>query len=135
MSINTIATSTIIDKATQMTYFSWTPTQNLTGFVSFCWGITRKVTGEFIDGINNGTYNKVGTYNTSSPSSTDLKNAYKLLQTGNAVVNTGHTFLIDTNLTSSSKVYCYEQTPYNAQYTVWTYDQLVAGLYLPFGLK
>lgn len=89
------------------------------GFVSFAWGISKKGTGDFITGIRNGTYSKVGSYNANSPTTAELKEAYKSLQPGNAVGKSGHTFLIAANDAANSKVYVYEQTPFaNADCTL-----------------
>lgn len=113
------------------------------GFVSFAWGLARqsdtgttvrKNTTDFINGIRNGTYKKVGSYNANSPTTTDLKTAYKNLQAGDAVVKSGHTFLIAQNNTSGQYVYAYEQTPSIAVYTKWTYSQMATDRYMPFTL-
>lgn len=101
------------------------------GFVSFCWGISRKTTSDFVNGIKDGTYTKVGTYNADNPTLTSLKTSYRNLSPGNAVVKSGHTFLIASN-DRTSKVYVYEQTPYTAVYTSWTYDDLANAGYMPF---
>jgi hypothetical protein len=101
------------------------------GFVSFCWGISRSNTTDFINRIKSGTYPKVGSYNAASPSTADLKNSYAKMKQGDAVVNSGHTFLIGLN-SSATQVICYEQTPYNAVCSVWTYDSLANGKYMPF---
>lgn len=60
--------------------------------------------------------------------------SYANLQRGDAVASTsqGHMFLVIQNHEvpptgsgmTTSYVTCYEQTPYNAQLTFWTYDQL-----------
>lgn len=102
------------------------------GFVSFAWGISRQTTSSFISGIKNGTYTKVGNYDANNPTSTDLKASYKNLSAGDAVVKNGHTFLIASNDTKNSKVYAYEQTPYVAVYTTWTYDSMANAKYMPF---
>ncbi|AZT89965.1 hypothetical protein ELD05_04470 [Caldicellulosiruptor changbaiensis] len=97
-------------------------------------GISRKITTDFINGIKNGTYKKVGNYNVDNPSTNDLLNSYPNLKMGDAVVNAGHTFLIAANDSKNKKVYAYEQTPYYAQYTCWTYEQMANGKYMPFTL-
>ena len=102
-------------------------------FVSYSMGLSRKNTTNFIDGIKSGLYPKVGSYNASSPSYSDLVNSYKSLQPGDAVVNAAHTFLIDYN--SGSSIYAYEQTPPNAVYTYHSYDDMASGKYLPFSKK
>lgn len=68
--------------------------------------------------------------------------SYADLQKGDAVVtNTSgnHMFLITINFETppsgsdynTSYVVCYEQTPYQAQLTFWTYDQLSKNNYIP----
>lgn len=105
------------------------------GFVSFAMGLSRKTTYDFIAGIKSGTYPKVGSYDANSPSYSNLYNSYIYLQPGDAVVNNGHTFLIDYNDTYYHSIQAYEQTPYHAEYTSWTYDQMASGLYMPFSKK
>ncbi|WP_313131673.1 hypothetical protein [Anaerocolumna sp.] len=105
------------------------------GFLSFAWGLSRKNTSHFVDGIKDGTYAKVGSYNADNPSTSNLKTAYKKLQKGDAVVKSGHTFLIASNDIDNSKIYAYEQTPYNAQYTTWTYEKMANDSYMPFTKK
>lgn len=111
------------------------------GFTSFSWGISRKTTLDFYNGIKNGTYPKVGSYNAStptSPSKTDLKNSYELMQLGDAVVyrtsnnSAGHVFVIAVNFTNEDRVQCFEQTDPYCSITYWTYDQLVNKKYMPF---
>lgn len=103
------------------------------GFVSFSMGLSRHTTIGFIDGITNGVFPKVGSYSVSDPTKTDLLNSYKKLQPGDAVVNSGHTFLIDYN--SGRSIYAYEQTPPYARYTYWSYDDMANGKYMPFSKK
>lgn len=105
------------------------------GFLSIAWGITRRNTTYFRNGIKDGTYAKVGSYTTDNPTITQLKNSYKFLKKGDAVVCIGHTFMIYDNDVSNSKIIAYEQTPPNAQMTTWTYNQLANDTYLPFTLK
>lgn len=105
------------------------------GFVSFSWGISRKTTSDFVSGIKDGTYTKVGSYDADNPTKSKLKAAYKSLQKADAVVKSGHTFVIASNDTTNSKVYAYEQTPYLAQYTSWTYDSMAEDGYMPFTKK
>lgn len=102
------------------------------GFVSFCWGISRQTTASFVAGIRNGTYTKVGTYDANNPTTVALTTSYRNLAPGNAVVKEGHTFLIAANDRENQKVYVYEQTPYTAIYTSWSYADLAAGKYMPF---
>lgn len=111
------------------------------GFTSFAWAISRKTTKDFYNGIKNGTYPKIGSYNSStptSPSASDLKESYKLMQLGDAVVyrnsanTSGHVFIISANFTAEKRVQCLEQTPPYCQITFWTYDQLANNKYMPF---
>lgn len=102
-------------------------------FVSYSMGLTRKNTTQFIAGISSGLYPKVGSYNVTSPSYNDLVNSYQYLQPGDAVVNAGHTFLIDYN--GGSAIYAYEQTPPYAVYTYHTYADMANQKYLPFSKK
>lgn len=105
------------------------------GFVSFAWNISRQTTSSFISGIKNKTYVQVGSYNISNPSYNELISSYHNLQRGDAVVKEGHTFLITANWPDSNKVMVYEQTPYSAIYTSWTYDDMASGGYMPFTMK
>jgi hypothetical protein len=102
------------------------------GLVSFSWGISRNTTASFIAGIQNGTFKKVGSYSSSNPSYSDLYNSYKYLQPGDAVVKSGHTFLIYYNGTAAGLCECCEQTPYHAQLTNWNYEDMASGGYMPF---
>ena len=102
---------------------------------AFSWEIDRKTTSDFVRGIKDGTYNKVGSYDESNPKKSELKEAYKKLQEGDAVVKKGHTFIIASNYSENSKVYAYEQTPYYAQYTSWTYETMSKDGYMPFAKK
>ena len=101
------------------------------GFVSFSWGISRHITGDFIAGIRSGTFPKVGSYNAYSPSYSDLYNSYQNLQPGDAVVTAGHTFLIVAS--GNGLCFCYEQTPYYARATYWNWSDLASQGYMPFG--
>ena len=105
-------------------------------YVIYVFGLSRNVTGDFINGIRNGTYPKVGSYNVDSPSYNDLYNSYGSLQRADAVVNAGHTFIIGSSNGSLGTMYiCYEQTPPQVQYTIWYRDQLANQGYLPFSKK
>lgn len=104
------------------------------GFLSFAWGTSRKTTADFVNGIKDGTYKKVGTYNANNPTTSELLSAYRFLQRGDAVVKSGHTFMIASNNTSTKEVMVYEQTPYRAIYTTWTYDKMANDKYMPFTL-
>lgn len=105
------------------------------GFVCFSWGISRKTTSALVSGISKDTYAKVGSYDATSPTEDDLKKAYEDLKKADAVVKNGHTFIIASNDSTNSKVYAYEQTPYYAQYTSWTYSTMAKSGYMPFTKK
>lgn len=105
------------------------------GFVSFAWNIPRKTTSDFIAGIENDTYAIVGSYDAKSPTRDELREAYRSLQRGDAVVTVGHTFLITANWNDFNKVIVYEQHPPIAEYTSWTYEQLASDYYMPFTMK
>lgn len=106
------------------------------GFVSLSWNIGRLNTTSLKAGIVSGRFPKVGSYNVSSPTTAELKAAYASLVPGDAVVVGGsHTFMIAYNDIANQKVQCYEQTPYNAQVTEWTYTQMANSKYLPFTKK
>lgn len=102
------------------------------GFLSFCWNISRHTTADFLDDLNNGVFTEVGDYYAKNPDYNDLLDSYELLQKGDAVVTEGHTFLIAGNFPISDWVACYEQTPYQLQYTIWYYSDLANGNYRPF---
>ena len=110
------------------------------GFLSFSWGISRHSTLAFVDGIKNGTFPKVGSYNEYSPSYSDLYNSYQYLQAGDAVVRRekigdkwyAHTFLIIAS--NNDLCYCYEQTPYYARASFWNWSDLADKHYMPFGM-
>lgn len=115
------------------------------GFVSFAWGLKRNTTYDFVTGINNGTYSKVGSYDPTNLSKKELEKAYKKLKKGDAVVFRrmnkqtnqveGHTFIIAKNDIKNSKVYAYEQTPYKATYTSHSYSSMAGMFYMPFSKK
>lgn len=106
------------------------------GFVSLSWNIGRYNTTGLKNGIISGQFPKVGSYNVSAPSTSDLISSYAFLVPGDAVVVGGsHTFMIAYNDIANQKVQCYEQTPYNAQVTEWTYSAMANGKYLPFTKK
>ena len=109
------------------------------GFVSIAWNLSRKNTLNFVSGIRNGEYAKVGSYDANNPSITDLLNSYKNLKYGDAVVfrksnGEGHTFIISQNYTATSTVIAYEQTLYNAKVTEHRYIDLATAGYMPFTL-
>ena len=105
-------------------------------YVSYAFGLSRKITTDYINGIKNGTYPKVGSYNANSPTYTELYNAYGSLQYGDAVVNTGHMFIIGAAYGTGGTTYiCYEQTPPQVQYTIWYRADLANQNYLPFSKK
>ncbi|MGL5692668.1 MAG: leucine-rich repeat domain-containing protein [Peptostreptococcaceae bacterium] len=105
------------------------------GFVSDVWDIERQSTSDFVNGIKNGTYPKVGSYSPTSPKKADLKKAYTYLQPGDAVVKKGHTYLIVSNDIANSKVYVYEQTPPKARKTSFSYESMASSGYMPFTKK
>ncbi|PHS30376.1 MAG: hypothetical protein COA82_11500 [Alkaliphilus sp.] len=105
------------------------------GFLSFAWGLSRKTTSHFVEGIRNGTYLKVGSYNAWNPTENELKIAYRSLRKGDAVVKNGHTFLIASNNIGSSIVHVYEQMPIKAIARTWTYNKMAGDKYMPFKLK
>ncbi|AEY66163.1 Ig-like domain-containing protein [Clostridium sp. BNL1100] len=101
------------------------------GFSSFAWGIYPQTTYDFINGVANNTYRKVGSYNVNSPSTSDLISSYASLQEGDVVVTGEHMFVIDTNNSSGSYVWAFEQTPTLPVYSYHTYSQMASGLYRP----
>lgn len=106
------------------------------GFVSLSWNIGRLNTTKLKEGIVSGKFPKVGSYNVSAPTAAELKISYASLVPGDAVVVGGsHTFMIAYNDIANQKVQCYEQTPYNAQVTEWTYTKMADAKYLPFSKK
>lgn len=105
------------------------------GFVSDVWNIERQSTSDFVNGIKNGTYPKVGSYSSTSPKKSDLKKAYTYLQPGDAVVKKGHTYLIVANDIANSKVYVYEQTPPKARKISFSYESMASSGYMPFTKK
>lgn len=102
-------------------------------FVSFAFGISRQTTYTFIDGIRNGTYPKVGSYSVDSPAYSELISSYPLMQSGDAITNTGHSILIAGNY--SDWCICYEQTPPQVAYTYYDHTQLANQSYIPFSKK
>lgn len=86
-------------------------------------------------GIVSGKFPKAGSYNIASPTVAELKTAYASFVPGDAVVTNGHTFMIAYNDIANQKVQCYEQTPYQAQVTEWTYTKMANAKYLPFSKK
>ncbi|WP_127533438.1 hypothetical protein [Paenibacillus kobensis] len=105
------------------------------GFTSFAWGITRQTTSTFYNGIVNGTYSKVGSYDPASPTSSDLISSYASLDRGDAINSKvkGHVLLVGRNM--GDYVIAYEQTPPELQITIWDYTDLASGKYLPFTKK
>ncbi len=89
-------------------------------FVAICWGLTYNGDYRYNTTKFNDNYASIG--------------SYANLQRGDAVVSTSkaHIFLVIQNWEvpptgssiTTSYVTCYEQTPYNAQLTFWTYNQL-----------
>ncbi len=96
-------------------------------FVAICWGLTYN---------GNGRYNTTKLYNEY-----DSLGEYDNLKRGDAVVSksAGHAFIVFQNWAipptgspiTTSYTSCYEQTPYNAKLTFWTYAQLQSGEYKP----
>ncbi len=78
------------------------------GFLSFAWDTTRYTTNDFITGIKNGKFKKVGNYDAYNPLRSDLLSSYDSLQAGDAVVTNGHTFMIARNDSRNKKVYAIE---------------------------
>lgn len=94
-------------------------------FVAVCWQLPYDGNGRYWTGTFLSNYQSLG--------------SYSALQEGDAVVNSGHMFLIADNFEETfagaafNEPYtvCYEQTPYVARSTYWTYAQLTAGGYRP----
>lgn len=96
-------------------------------FVAICWGLPYKETR----------------YTTKTFYNYESLGDYENLQRGDAVVcrtsARKHMFLVIQNhevppagsSMTTSYVVCYEQTPYNAQLSFWTYAQLSSGSYKP----
>jgi len=103
------------------------------GLVSLSWYLPEHQGTQYLrECIRVGTYPKVGSYNYYNLTSNDLHSAYEYLSYGDAVVNSGHTFLIACNYPDRHYLYVYEQTGKMARYTAWSYDQMANGLYMPF---
>lgn len=107
------------------------------GLVSLAWQLPQHTwTGALMQGIYDGIYSKVGSYNTYNPTYNELYSSYSSLQMADAVVSTkmGHTFLIYGISCSDDVAYVYEQTPPKARYniTYWTFNQMANGKYVPF---
>lgn len=81
-----------------------------------------------MSGIGSDFY-MVGSYN-KNPSAADLKSSYRYLNPGDALVTSGHTFLVMEAYSDS--VIVFEQTPPQAIVTTWTFDDLADGKYRPF---
>ena len=101
------------------------------GFVSIAWGIERTGTATFIEGMKKGRFKKVGNYNSSSPSSTALLAAYKVMQPGDALVKEGHIMLVASVDALGQSVTVYEQTPYYARISKKSFSSLLEHSYCP----
>ena len=101
------------------------------GFVSIAWGIERTGTATFIEGMKKGRFKKVGNYNSSSPSSTALLAAYKVMQPGDALVKEGHIMLVASVDALGQSVTVYEQTPYHAIISKKSFSSLLKSSYCP----
>ncbi len=102
------------------------------GFTSIAWEIPRIDSATFIQRVQNGTYPKVGSYNAYNPDYFDLFFSYYDLQTGDAVVHSGHVFIIAVNYTSQGKLQCFEQAGPTCNITYWYYNNLAQLSYMPF---
>ena len=72
-------------------------------------------------------------YSAYNPSYADLHNSYAYLQTGDAVVHSGHVFIIAVNYgASDERCQCFEQAGPCDNITYWTYDQMATQKYMPF---
>lgn len=108
------------------------------GFVSYAWSISRNTTTGFLQGLKAGTYSPVGgayyrisdTYSIINYDDVLMKTAFASIQKGDALIKSGHMFLVAAN--GTEVVYVYEQTPKSARYTSYTYDQLADAGYVPF---
>lgn len=100
------------------------------GFLSIAWGIRRYTTSTFRQGIVTGVFAKVGNYDPNNPSEADLKNSYRSLKSGDAIVKPGHVILVES--VNGETVTCYEQTPYYAQVTTHTFPEMAKARYMPF---
>ena len=99
-------------------------------FVAICWGLQYNGIGRYVSGKLYDEFDSIGDYNN--------------LQRGDAVVSrtAGHAFLIVQNWETPpsgashtiSFVTCYEQKPYGAQLTFWTYDKLRTNGYKPISI-
>lgn len=113
------------------------------GFVSFSWSIPRATTQTFLARIKNNTYSAVGSvnytiseiggiYSITNYDDVLMMESLKSASQGDALIKVGHTFLVAANSANGGVMYVYEQTPSKARYTSWTYEDLVAGEYIPF---
>ena len=106
--------------------------------------IGNKGKSEFIDVIaklQDGSQINVNYDDVENPTNTDLLNAYQLMQTGDGCVwdqgggANGHCFIISTNWPgdiNDGGAYVYEQTPYLAICSYWTYAQMLNYKFRPF---
>ncbi len=98
-------------------------------FVSYAWEVTRETTASFIAAIGV-DYPKVGSYNKTNLTYTDLMNSYPSMLAGDAVVHSGHVILIGQNYYTCA--FCYEQVGPEIDITVWYYTNLANANYMPF---
>lgn len=102
------------------------------GFVSMAYEIPRQTTTKFINGVKNGSYKRIGSYDPNNLSRDALISSYASMTAGDALVKEGHALFVASNMSGESYCIIYEQTPYYAQTTRWTYTDLANGGYMPF---
>ncbi|MGN0386661.1 MAG: hypothetical protein ACI4EX_12370 [Lachnospiraceae bacterium] len=102
------------------------------GFLSFAYELPRQNTTQFVNGVKNGTYRRIGSYDPNNITQSDLLNSYPQMVAGDALVKSGHAMFVANNVSSEGYCLMYEQTPGRAQTTRWTYSSLAAGGYMPF---
>lgn len=102
------------------------------GFVSMAYEIPRQNTTQFINGVKNGTYKRIGSYDPNNLTRDALLSSYANMTAGDALVKEGHALFVASNMSGESYCIMYEQTPYYAQTTRWTYAELANGGYMPF---
>ena len=100
--------------------------------MSFAFDISRNTTASFVSGIKSGKIPKVGSYNASSPSHSDLMSSYRSLQKGDALVKSGHCFMVASVDFNNQRVYVYEQTPSISIATSHSFSSLANSGYMPF---
>ena len=100
--------------------------------MSFAFDISRNTTASFVSGIKSGKIPKVGSYNASSPSHSDLMSSYRSLQKGDALVKSGHCYMVASVDFNNQRVYVYEQTPSISIATSHSFSSLANSGYMPF---